>query len=409
MPIPLSESPPMSLNFGRAQLSIPGPSVIPERVLNAMHRPSPNIYAGELIELTASLYPDLKTVAQTSHNAAIYIANGHGAWEAALANTCSRGDKILVLVTGRFGQGWADVAKRTGIEVEVMDFGNQADADADRLTERLKADTSREFKGVFTVQTDTASSVQNNIPALRKAIDAANHPALFFVDCIASLGCDRHEMDAWGVDVMVTGCQKGLMTPAGLSFVFFNDKAEAAQKSADLVTNYWDWHPRAHPERFYQQFGGTAPTHHLFGLREALNILVHEEGITNAWARHDTFARAVWAAVEAWGCLSLNITDPAKRSRAVTTVRSKNDECGRLRHWCEHQAGLTLGIGLGFAEEGQPGWDSVFRIAHMGHLNPIMLLGALGTLDTGMKALNIPHGAGAMDAASAVVAGHFKA
>lgn len=396
----------MSLNFGRTQLSIPGPSVIPERVLSAMHRPSPNIYEGELIDMTASLYPDLKTVAQTSHNAAIYIANGHGAWEAALANSCSRGDKILVLVTGRFGQGWADTAKGMGIEVETLEFGMQGDADPQKLCERLKADRAHEIKGVFTVQTDTASSVQNNIPALRKAIDEARHPALFYVDCIASLGCDRHEMDAWGVDIMVTGCQKGLMTPAGMSFVFYNDKAAAVQSKADLVTNYWDWHPRANPERFYQQFGGTAPTHHLFGLREALDMLVKEEGIKQAWARHETCARAVWAAVESWDCLRLNISDPAKRSHAVTTVRSDGDECGRLRHWCEHQGGLTLGIGLGFAEKGEPGWDSVLRIAHMGHLNPVMLMGALGTIDTGLKALGIPHGSGALEAASAKLAQH---
>lgn len=396
----------MSLNFGRAQLSIPGPSVIPDRVLNAMHRASPNIYEGELIETTASLYPDLKAVARTKHHAAIYIANGHGAWEAALANTCSRGDKILVLVTGRFGQGWADVAGRSGIEVETMDFGMQGAVDPQQLCDRLKADKAYDIKGVFTVQTDTASSVQNDIPAIRKAMDEAGHPALFYVDCIASLGCDRHEMDDWGVDVMVTACQKGLMTPAGLSFVFFNDKAAAAQEHADLVTNYWDWHPRANPKQFYQQFGGTAPTHHLFGLREALTMLVHEEGIEQAWKRHDTCARAVWAAVETWGCLRLNIADPARRSRAVTTVRSDGDDCGRLRHWCEHQGGLTLGIGLGFAEKGQPVWEQVLRIAHMGHLNPVMLIGALGTMDTGLKALGITHGSGALDAASTVLASH---
>lgn len=198
------------------------------------------------------------------------------------------------------------------------------------------------------------------------------------------------------------------MTPAGVSFVFFNDKAAAAQVDADLVTNYWNWHPRSHPTRYYQQFGGTAPTHHLFALREALDILVHEEGITAAWTRHDTMARAVWAAVDAWGCLQLNIAEETKRSRAVTTVLSINDECGRLRHWCEHQAGLTLGIGLGLAEQGEPGWDNVMRIGHMGHLNPVMLLGALGTIDAGLKAMNIQHGTGAVEAASAAIARHFK-
>jgi alanine-glyoxylate transaminase / serine-glyoxylate transaminase / serine-pyruvate transaminase len=397
----------MSLNFGREQLSIPGPSVMPDRVLAAMHRPSPNIYEGDLIKLTHSLFPDLKTVAQTKHSAAIYIANGHGAWEAAISNTCSRGDTILVLVTGRFGAGWAEMASELGVQTRILDFGMDADADPAVVTQTLKEDVDHVIKAVFTVQTDTASSVKNDIKALRKAIDEANHPALFFVDCIASLGCDQFEMDAWGVDVMVTGCQKGLMTPAGMSFVFFNDKSHVMHQRANLKTPYWDWDPRANPEVYYQHFCGTAPTHHLYGLREALNILVHEEGIEAAWARHMTMSRAVWAAVEAWGCLAMNIKEPSKRSQAVTTVLSKNDECGRLRHWCEHKAGLTLGIGLGLAEPGQKSWDNVMRIGHMGHMNPVMLMGALGTIDAGLKAMRIPHGPDALNAASSEIAKHF--
>ena len=397
----------MSLNFGREQLSIPGPSVMPDRVLAAMHRPSPNIYEGDLIKLTHSLFPDLKTVAQTKHSAAIYIANGHGAWEAAISNTCSRGDTILVLVTGRFGAGWAEMASELGVQTRILDFGMDADADPAVVTQTLKEDVDHVIKAVFTVQTDTASSVKNDIKALRKAIDEANHPALFFVDCIASLGCDKFEMDAWGVDVMVTGCQKGLMTPAGMSFVFFNDKSRMMHLRANLKTPYWDWEPRANPEVFYQHFCGTAPTHHLYGLREALNILVHEEGIEAAWMRHMTMSRAVWAAVEAWGCLAVNIKEPSKRSQAVTTVLSKNDECGRLRHWCEHKAGLTLGIGLGLAEPGQKSWDNVMRIGHMGHMNPVMLMGALGTIDAGLKAMRIPHGPDALNAASSEIAKHF--
>ena len=282
-----------------------------------------------------------------------------------------------------------------------------ADADPAVVTQTLKEDVDHVIKAVFTVQTDTASSVKNDIKALRKAIDEANHPALFFVDCIASLGCDKFEMDAWGVDVMVTGCQKGLMTPAGMSFVFFNDKSHVTHQRANLKTPYWDWEPRANPEVFYQHFCGTAPTHHLYGLREALNILVHEEGIEAAWMRHMTMSRAVWAAVEAWGCLAVNIKEPSKRSQAVTTVLSKNDECGRLRHWCEHKAGLTLGIGLGLAEPGQKSWDNVMRIGHMGHMNPVMLMGALGTIDAGLKAMKIPHGPDALNAASSEIAKHF--
>ncbi|MBC6441880.1 MAG: aminotransferase class V-fold PLP-dependent enzyme [Rhodobacteraceae bacterium] len=397
----------MNLNFGKQQLSIPGPSVIPDRVLQAMHRPSPNIYEGELVEMVSTLYPDLKAVARTRHHCAIYIANGHGAWEAAICNTLNRGDKVLVLVTGYFGRGWGDMAAALGIEVQFLDFGNRADADPNRVEDHLRTDTAHEIRAVVTVQTDTASSVQNNIPALRRAIDAAGHPALYWVDCIASLGCDRHKMDAWGVDLMVAGCQKGLMTPAGLSFVFFNDRADAAWATAGLNTPYWDWANRTRGEIFYQKFAGTAPTHHLYGLREALDMLVHEEGVEPCWHRHEVLSEAVWAALDAWsraGDLSMNIKDAEKRSRAVTTIRTAPDDAGRLRQWCEHEGGLTLGIGLGLTQPDTRGRDKVFRIGHMGHLNPLMLMGCLGTIDAGLKALGIPHGTGAPEAAAQRIA-----
>ncbi|MCL4130660.1 UNVERIFIED_CONTAM: hypothetical protein GTU68_020286, partial [Idotea baltica] len=203
---------------------------MPERVIRAMNRASPNIYEGELVDMTATILPDLKKVARTNGKVAIYIGNGHAAWEASLNNTLNSGDKILVLGTGRFGPGWGEIGNALGLNVELMDFGMHADADPVKLYERLTNDKNHDIRAVLTVQTDTASSVQNNIPALRKAIDDAKHPALFMVDCIASLGCEPHEMDDWGVDVMVSACQKGLMTPAGLGFVFFNDKAAAARE-----------------------------------------------------------------------------------------------------------------------------------------------------------------------------------
>ena len=230
-------------------------------------------------------------------------------------------------------------------------------------------------------------------------LDAVGHPALLMADCIASLGCDRYEMDAWGVDVTVAACQKGLMTPAGMSFVFFNDRADAAR--GDCVTTYWDWRPRVRPDGYWQLFDGTAPTHHLYGLRAALD-LIKSEGLAHIWARHDALARTVWAACEAWsqeGPLHLNIADPAKRSRAVTSVGLGSGHADRLRSWCETQAGLTLGIGLGR----EPA-DSWFRIGHMGHVNAHMIMGALGTMQAGLLALDIPHGSGALDAAARVIA-----
>jgi alanine-glyoxylate transaminase/serine-glyoxylate transaminase/serine-pyruvate transaminase len=393
----------MLLNRGRTILSIPGPSVIPERVLNAMHQPSPNIYEGPLIEKTHEIRAMLKDVARTEHDVAIYIGNGHAAWEAALANTLSRGDKILVLVTGRFGFGWSDMAQVLGVECEVIDFGTDTCVDPAQVTEALIADKDKTIRAVLTVQTDTASSVQNDIHAIRMAIDAANHPALYMVDCIASLGVERHEMDNWGVDVMVSACQKGLMTPAGISFVYANPKARAARKSADCVTQYWDWDLRLTPEIFYQNFCGTAPTHHLLGLHEALLMLTKEEGMEDVWKRHEILSSAIWAAVDQWatvGNIRPNIADKSIRSRAVTAIHTANNDAKRLRVWCEQQAGVTLGIGLSLNREAQQAGDGLFRIGHMGHLNVHMVMGTLGAADAGLKALGIEHGRGALEAAS---------
>lgn len=395
----------MSLNFGRHQVSIPGPSIVPDRVLNAMHRPSPNIYEGALVDMVDTIYPDLKTVAQTKHQVGIYIANGHGAWEAALRNTLNAGDKVLIMGTGKFPIIWGEMANSLGIETQILEFGMQKSADPNALCEALKQDTQNEIKAVLAVQTDTASSVKNDISALRNAIDEANHDALFMVDCIASLACDEYKMDEWGVDVTIAACQKGLMTPAGIAFVYFNDKASQARERVQ-PGEYWDWVLRCQTDVFYRQFDGTAPTHHLYGLREALDILVHEETIEACWKRHTTHANAIWSAVEHWGKngdLKLNISDKPKRSSAVSTLSTAPGDATKIRHWCEREAGLTLGIPLGY--EGDA-YDAHFRIGHMGHLNPPMVLGALGSIETAMKALNIPHGETALSAAANVLANH---
>lgn len=395
----------MSLNHGRPLVAIPGPSIIPDRVLAAMHRPSPNIYEGALVEMVDTIIPDLCKVAKTKHKVAIYIANGHGAWEAALKNTLLPGDKVLVIGTGKFPVTWGQMANSHGIETEIMDFGMQSAANSDMLLQCLNDDKENKIKAVLAVQTDTASSVKNDIPALRKAINDANHDALFMVDCIACLGCDEFHMDDWGVDVTIAACQKGLMTPAGMGFVYFNDKALEAGNRAK-PGEYWDWKLRTQSDLFYRKFDGTAPTHNLYGLREALDMIVHEEGIEAVWKRHATFAGAVWAAIEGWGeagSLKLNIKDAANRSNAVTTVKTKQGEATRIREWCETHAGVTLGIGLGF--EGEE-YDNHLRIGHMGHLNPPMLLGALGTIETAMKALSIPHAESGLSRACQVLAQH---
>ncbi|WP_299133173.1 aminotransferase class V-fold PLP-dependent enzyme [uncultured Amaricoccus sp.] len=396
----------MSLAFGRDVRAIPGPSMIPDRVLGAMHRAAPNIYEGELIDMTRTVLDDLRRVARTEGSVAIYIGNGHAGWEAALANMLSPGHKALVIATGRFGFGWADTARRMGIDVEVMDFGFRAPADPDRIEARLRADHGHEIRAVLATQTDTASSARNDVLALRAAIDAAGHPALLAIDCVASLACDRFEMDAWGVDVMVAACQKGLMTPPGMAFTFQNAKALAARVAC--ASPYWDWGPRINPAAHYQLFCGTAPTHHLYGLRVALDMILTEEGLENTWARHETFARAVAAAAGTWGArgaLELNIAAPSARSAAVTTIRTGPGDGARLRRWCQEEAGLTLGMGLDV-----PGEDpaSAFRVAHMGHLNPPVLLGTLATIEVGLAALGIAHGRGATESAAAAVVAHGR-
>lgn len=396
----------MNLANGRPYLAIPGPSVTPDRVLNAMHRAAPNIYEGDLHALVETLWPDLRALAGTTGHLAIYIANGHGTWEAANANLFSRGDKALVLATGRFGIGWAESARAMGVEAEVLDFGKSTPVDQGRFETALRADKAHKIKAVLVTHVDTASTVRNDIAALRAVMDAIGHPALLAVDCIASMACDPYRMDDWGVDVTVGASQKGLMTPPGLGFVWFSEKAHQACKTSDLRSPYWDWTPRAFGTEFYQYWGGTAPTHHLFGLREALNM-IKEEGLENVWARHRVLARTVWAAFDAWGAgnpsIALNVADPACRAHAVTAARIGAPHATRLRNWCEHQAGVTLGIGLGMALPSEPAYHGFLRVAHMGHVNAHMTLGALAVIEAGMVSLGIAHGGGALAAAAQVV------
>jgi len=395
----------MSLGFGRHYLAIPGPSVMPDRVLQAMHQAAPNIYEGALHEMVDDIIPDLKKVAKTSGEVAIYIANGHGTWEAALTNTLSRGDRVLALATGRFVVFWAVMAERLGIEVDLIDFGKSSSIDLNQVEDKLNADHEKSYQAVLVVQTDTASSVRNDIEALSECIRSTGHPALLMVDCMASLACDRFEMDAWGVDLMVAGSQKGLMTPPGLGFMYFNHRVIEARKRADLVTPYWDFLPRINPEVFYEYFYGTAPTHHLFGLREALNM-IFEEGLDQIWARHAKLSQAIWSAFESWGeesSIRLNIMEPQQRSHSVTSASMDPPHATELRRWTEHKAGVTLGIGLGMADPSDPAYHGFFRVAHMGHVNAHMTLGMLSVIDAGLKALNIPHGDGALEAASRIV------
>ena len=383
----------MTLRYGREVLAMPGPTNIPDSVLNAMHRPAIDIYSGPLLEVTERCHEGLCSLFGTQGHAFIYAANGHGAWEAALSNTLSAGDEILVLASGRFAINWGATGESMGLVVHTVECDFRDSVSPARVSERLRKDTAHAIKAVLVVQVDTASGVVNDIPAIRAAISAAGHPALFMVDTIASLGTMTFTMDAWGVDVAVCGAQKGLMTPPGLSFCAAGAKALAAHESAGLCTRYWDWTFRRGTEH-YHKYCGTPPEHMLFGLDEALRLL-QEEGFDKAIRRHTLLARAVRAAVEMWakgGVLDFNVAEPDARANSVTTIRmAPPHEPGPLLEFCRDTCGVTLGLGIG----GLPG----FRIAHMGHVNAPMMLGTLGCVELGLKALDIPHGQGGVQAA----------
>ncbi len=385
----------MSVRNGREFLSIPGPTTVPDEVLQAMHRPAIEIYGGELGGITNSCLEDLRWMFKTSGDTYIYVANGHGAWEAAISNLFSKGDKVLVLESGRFAIGWGEFATRLGVEVEVLAGRLGRAVDVAAVEARLAKDSAGEIKAVLVVQIDTATSVYNDIPAIRGAINAAQHDALLLVDAIASLGIIDFKMDEWGVDVCVGGSQKGLMTPPGLSFNAVGAKAKAMHQTAGLRTSYWDWTARD-GKVHYMKYAGTAPVHLLYGLRKALDML-KEEGLDNVFLRHALLAEAVRRAVEVWAradVVGFIIEQPEERADSVTSIRLNGGyEAASLIEYCHKKCGVVLGVGIGENS------DNRFRIAHMGHINAPMILGTLSVVEIGLAALDIPHGKGGVQAA----------
>jgi alanine-glyoxylate transaminase/serine-glyoxylate transaminase/serine-pyruvate transaminase len=360
-----------------------------------MHRPALDIYSQEMIDLSDGLHADLSKLFATSGRAYIHIANGHGAWEAVLSNVLSRGDKVLVLESGRFAIGWGNTAAAMGAEVEVLKGDWRRAIRPAEVEARLRLDKDHTIKAILAVQVDTASGAYNDIEAIGKAIKAAGHPALFMVDTVASLGCMPFEMDAWGVDVAMSGSQKGLMTPPGLGFVAANDRAREVHKKAGLRTPYWDWTEREGSEH-YRKYAGTAPVHHLFALRKAIDM-IFEEKLENVFLRHRLLAEAVRRAVAVWAegqVIGFNIAEASERSNTVTTVTMGGGyDPVPLHRYCKEKCGVVLGVGIGELQ------GQAFRIAHMGHVNAPMILGTLGVIEVGLKALAIPHGNGGTTAA----------
>jgi len=386
----------MTVANGRQFLAVPGPTNVPDAVLQAMHQPAVDIYSGPMLAVTDRCLTGLARLFGTSGRCFIYAANGHGAWEAALTNVLSRGDRVLVLESGGFAVGWGETARKLGAEVEVLPGSFRAAVDAAAFARRLKEDAGKSIKAVLVVQVDTGSGVVNDIPALRRALDEAAHPALLMVDTIASLGTMPFFMDDWGVDVTVTGSQKGLMTPPGLSFTAASERAWAAHGGANMRTPYWDWTFRSGPEH-YMKYCGTPPEHLLYGLDKALEM-IFDEGLSAIWQRHALLAEAVRRAVGVWSegqVLQFNIVEPKERSNSVTTVLLPEGMSPQaLQDFCQERCGLTLGIGINKLS------GKAFRIAHMGHVNAPMVLGTLGVIEVAMQALGIPHGRGGMQAAA---------
>ena len=384
----------MSVRAGREFLAIPGPTTVPDEVLRAMHRPAVEIYSGPLLALTDGLMRDIARVFNTKGRAYIYSANGHGAWEAALTNVLSRGDKILVLESGRFAISWGEHARRMGVEVEMLKGDMRRAVRPAEVETYLRADRGCTIKAVLVAQIDTASGVVNDIAAIGQAIRAAGHDALLMVDAVASLGCMPFDMDAWGVDVAMSGSQKGLMSPPGLGFVAANDRARKVHKTAGLRTPYWDWTDRE-GEEHYRKYAGTPPEHLLYGLRQALDLLF-EEALENVFRRHWLLAEAVRRAVAVWAegqVIGFNVIASSERCNTVTPVLTNGHDPDALRTYCEEQCGVVLGHGIGELS------GKAFRIAHMGHVNAPMILGVLGVIEMALAALHIPHGRGGTQAA----------
>jgi len=382
----------MTVRNGREFLAIPGPTNVPDEVLAAMHRPALDIYAGAMLGISDKCHEDLRAIFRTEGRVYIYAANGHGGWEAALSNVLSRGETVLVLESGRFAPGWGLMGAAIGLDVETLAGDWRRAVIPAKVEERLRADTAHRIKAVLVVQIDTASGVVNDIPAIRKAMSAARHPALLLVDTVASLATMPFEMDAWGVDVTMSGSQKGLMSPPGLAFVAAGPRAREAHQRASLRTNYWDWTAREGHEH-YSRYCGTPPEHLLFGLAKALEM-IRAEGLENVIRRHALLAEAVRRSVAVWSegqALSFNATEPRERANSVTTVLI-NDPAPLIA-FCKQKCGLVLGSGIGALS------GKAIRIAHMGHINAPMVLGTLGVTEVGLKALGIPHGSGGVAAA----------
>ncbi len=385
---------------GRHFLQIPGPTNVPDRVMRAMDNATIDHRGPEFQVIGKKILADIKKIFQTDGPVVIYGSSGTGAWEAALVNTLSAGDKVLMYETGHFATLWKKMSERLGLKPEFLAGDWRHGVDASRIAARLEEDTQHEIKAVCIVHNETSTGATADIAAVRSAINHAKHPALLMVDTISSLASIDYRHSEWGVDVTVAGSQKGLMLPPGLSFNALSEKAIAASKTSSLPKSYWAWGEilEANKNGFWPY---TPSTTLLYGLSEACDMLL-EEGLPNVFARHTRFAEATRRTVEAWG-LEVFCNNPAALSSSLTTVlMPQGHDADKLRKIVLDNFDMSLGVGLSKLA------GKVFRIGHLGDFNELMLMGALAGVEMGLALSGVPHKPGGVSAAMNHLVGSIK-
>jgi alanine-glyoxylate transaminase/serine-glyoxylate transaminase/serine-pyruvate transaminase len=371
---------------GRHFLQIPGPTNVPDRVLRAMDYPTIDHRGPDFAELGLRVLDRIKLIFKTSEPVIIFPASGTGAWEAAMVNTLSAGDKILMFETGHFSTLWYDIAHKFKLEIDFVKGDWRTGVDPNIVESKLKEDTEKKIKAVCAVHNETSTGVTSRIGEIRKAMDNADHPALLFVDTISSLGSIDYRHEEWKVDVTVGGSQKGLLLPPGLSFNAISSKALDAYKNSDLPKSYWDWEPMIENNK-KGYFPYTPATNLLYGLDEAINILT-EEGLENVFNRHNRFAEATRIAVNAWG-LEILCKNPNEYSSSLTAVLvPEGHDADSLRKIILDDYNMSLGTGLAKVA------GKVFRIGHLGDFNELMLAGTLSGVEMGLMKSKIPFNKG---------------
>ncbi|HEY4863297.1 MAG TPA: aminotransferase class V-fold PLP-dependent enzyme [Xanthobacteraceae bacterium] len=376
---------------GRHFLHIPGPTPLPDRVLRAMDNAIIDHRGPEFAKLTKRVLEGIKTIFKTTKPVIIYTATGTGAWEAALVNTLSPGDRVLMVETGQFAALWKNMATKLGLKPEFIETDWRIGADPNAIEAHLKKDKAHEIKAVCILHNETSTGCLSPIAEIRKAIDAAGHPALFIVDTISSLASTDYRHDEWGVDVTVGGAQKGLMLPPGMSFNAVSDKALATSKTSKFSKSFWAWEDMLNMNK-QGFFPYTPATNMLYGLREAIDML-HEEGLDNVFARHDRFAEATRRAVRAWG-LEILCRDPKYYSPTITAVLLPDGhDADAFRALALEQFNISYGMSFGKYA------GKMFRIGHLGDINDLTLLGALAGTEMALSLAGVPHKKGGVQAA----------